>query len=246
MVKYTINNSLKIITILLIITLLFFVHCALGSGKLRNESRTIKLGEAESVTVEINMVAGKLNLSGGAEELLEADLIYSVKALKPKIKYNVIDNHGSLIIKQPDILRIPAEGSKYEWNINLNNNIPLDLYLELDAGKYNLKPGDLNLTNIDFKLGVGEFKIDMTGNWKNSVNAYIEGGVGDLTLYLPSNVGVCVNVNRSLGVINNIGLQNSGNLYINDLYKTSDIKLNIDLNAGIGKIDLITYEEEGS
>lgn len=243
MVKYMINNSLKIIITLSIITLSLFIHCTVEGGKLRNESKTINTGAAESVTVEINMGAGKLNLSGGAEELLEADFIYSVKAWKPKIKYNVMDNHGSLIIKQPDILRIPVEGSKYEWNINLNKDIPMDLYLELDAGKYNLKLGDLNLTNIDIKLGVGEFKIDMNGNWKNNINAYIEGGVGDLTLYLPSNVGVCVNVNRGLGAINSVGLKNNGYLYINDLYETSDIKLNIDLNANIGNVDLIVNKE---
>jgi hypothetical protein len=244
MAKYMINNSLRIIDILSVITLLLFIHCSVEGSKIRNESRTIKPDGAESVTVEINMGAGKLNLSGGAEELLEADFIYSLKAWKPKIKYNVIDNRGSLIIKQPDILRIPAEGPKYEWNINLNNNIPMDLYLELDAGKYDLKMGDLNLTNIDIKLGVGEFKIDMVGNWKSSVNTHIEGGVGDLTFNLPSNIGVCVKVNRGLGAVNNIGLKNNGDLYINDLYETSDIKLNISLNAGIGKIDLILHKEE--
>lgn len=60
MVKYMINNSLKIITILLIIKLLFFVHCVLRGGKLRNESRTIKLGEAESVA-RISKINLKVN-----------------------------------------------------------------------------------------------------------------------------------------------------------------------------------------
>lgn len=60
MVKYMINNSLKIITILLIIILLFFVHCAVRGGKLRNESRTIKLGEAESVA-RISKINLKVN-----------------------------------------------------------------------------------------------------------------------------------------------------------------------------------------
>ena len=57
-------------------------------GPLRSESQSVELGDAGSVRVEINFGAGDLQLTGGAEELLEADFTYNVARLKPEVKYS--------------------------------------------------------------------------------------------------------------------------------------------------------------
>jgi hypothetical protein len=47
-------------------------------GRLQTGSRTVELGGATVVRVEVEMGAGELDVSGGAGELLEADFAYNV------------------------------------------------------------------------------------------------------------------------------------------------------------------------
>jgi hypothetical protein len=56
-------------------------------GDLRTESQSVKLGDAKPVRVEINMGAGDLGVTGGAEKLLEADFTHNVARLKPEVEY---------------------------------------------------------------------------------------------------------------------------------------------------------------
>src|SRR4030042_1702609 len=53
-------------------------------GAMRNESKSVELGNAQSVNVEVNLGAGDLQLSGGAEKLLEAEFNYNVAKIKPE------------------------------------------------------------------------------------------------------------------------------------------------------------------
>ena len=228
----------KVVVSYSIMLILLLTNCCVVGGKLRTESETVELDGAESVSVEINMGAGKLNISGGADELLNANFLYRVRAWKPKINYNVSDNKGVLIIEQPGVVRIPVQGYRYEWDLRFNDDVPMDLSVILGAGENNLKLGSLNLTSLDIEIGVGELKVDLTGEWKNDLDANIEGGVGRMTLMLPSNVGVRVDVDRGLGTINAVGLKKDGDFYVNDAYEISLVTLNIELDVGIGEINL--------
>jgi len=228
----------KVVVSYSIILILLLTNCCVVGGKLRTESETVELDGAESVSVEINMGAGKLNISGGADELLNANFLYRVRAWKPKINYNVSDNKGVLIIEQPGVVRIPVQGYQYEWDLRFNDDVPMDLSVILGAGVNNLKLGSLNLTSLNIEMRVGELKVDLTGEWKKDLDANIEGGVGRMTLMLPSNVGVRVDVDRGLGTINAVGLKKDGDFYVNDAYEISLVTLNIELDVGIGEINL--------
>lgn len=228
----------KVVVPYSIMLILLSTNCCVVGGKLRTESETVELDGAESVSVEINMGAGKLNISGGADKLLNANFLYRVRAWKPKINYNVSDNKGALIIEQPGVVRIPVQGYRYEWDLRFNDDVPMDLSVILGAGKNNLKLGSLNLTSLDIEMGVGELKVDLTGEWKNDLDANIEGGVGRMTLMLPSAVGVRVDVDKGIGTINAVGLKKDGDFYVNDAYETSLVTLSFELDAGIGEINL--------
>jgi hypothetical protein len=55
---------------------------------------------------------------------------------------------------------------------------------------------------------------------------------------LPSKVGVRVEVKGRLGKINAEGLQREGEAYINDAYGDSDVTLDVDIQGGVGRINL--------
>ncbi|MBI1983388.1 MAG: hypothetical protein HYS61_04230, partial [Acidobacteria bacterium] len=60
--------------------------CNVGNlpvGELQTESKSVELGDAKSVRVEIKMGAGELKVAGGARQLLDADFAYNVARWQP-------------------------------------------------------------------------------------------------------------------------------------------------------------------
>ena len=80
--------------------------------------------------------------------------------------------------------------------------------------------------------------MDLTGDYAQSFDASIEGGVGEATVLLPSEVGVKAKAEGGLGTINAEGLQKVGDSYVNDAYGESDVNLSVDVKGGVGEINL--------
>src|SRR6266480_4783372 len=124
--------------------------CAGGKvGELRMESESVELGGAQSARVELKIGVGELRVSGGAKKLLEADFLYNVASWKPEVKYEVAGRQGRLSIKQPQEGVGPMGNTRNEWNLTLNNQVPMDLRIEAGVGKSNFELGDLSLTRLD-------------------------------------------------------------------------------------------------
>ena len=68
--------------------------------------------------------------------------------------------------------------------------------------------------------------------------ASIEGGVGEATVLVPSEVGVRVSAEGGLDKINAEGFWREGNSYVNDAYGESDDTLDVDVRGGVGQINL--------
>ena len=216
----------------------FLSGCIGGKvGDLRMESESVELGGAESAHVELEIGVGELRVSGGAKKLLEADFLYNVASWRPEVRYEVDGRQGRLSIKQPH-----KEGSlgntRNEWNLALNNQIPMDLKIEAVVGKSNFDLGDLSLTRLDVQTGVGEATLDLIGDWKRNLDASIKGVIGQLTLRLPGRVGVHVEAQKGIGSIQVSGLKKEGDAYVNEAFQNSKVKLNFQIQAGIGEIRL--------
>ena len=96
----------------------------------------------------------------------------------------------------------------------------------------------LALTGLNLEMGAGNLRVDLTGDYGQDINANIQGGVGEATVQLPSEVGVRVRAEGGLGKINAEGLRREGDSYVNDAYGESDTTLNVDVQGGVGQINL--------
>ena len=90
-----------------------------------------------------------------------------------------------------------------------------------------------------------EVELDLVGQWDHDLDASIKGGVGEITVHLPSNVGVRVDASKGIGSIKAHGFMKEGGDYVNEAYGKSGVTLSIDINAGIGEIRLKTEEVSG-
>src|SRR5215213_8781898 len=208
-------------------------------GKMQEESKSVAPKNAQSVRAQLKMGAGELNVTGGADQLMEADFSYNVSEWKPKFSYDVSGKEGEHVVKQGS-----AEGGKLsggarnEWDIGLNDEVPTDLAVQLGAGESDLDLDSLSLTGLDLQMGAGKTTVDLTGDYAQDFDASIEGGVGEATVLLPSEVGVKANAEGGLGKINAKGLKRVGDSYVNDAYGESDVNLKVDVKGGVGEINL--------
>src|SRR5918995_4443382 len=69
-------------------------------GKMQHESKSVDPKDAQSVRAQLKMGAGELNLTGGADQLMEGDFSYNVADWKPKVSYDVSGDKGELMVRQ--------------------------------------------------------------------------------------------------------------------------------------------------
>jgi len=209
------------------------------TGELRTESQIVELDGAEYAQVDLKMGAGGLTLSGGADALAQADFTYNVPDWEPIIDYAVVSGeHGELRIEQPELGNLGLESYRYEWDVRLNNEVPMELDVALGAGESELDVSTLNLTRLDLNAGVGVVEIDLRGDRQQDLDVTIRGGVGEATLLLPDDVGVEATVSGGLGELDVTGLTRSGDVYVNDAYGESEATINLDVEGGIGGVTL--------
>ena len=208
-------------------------------GKMQHESKSVDPKDAQSVRAQLKMGAGELNLTGGADQLMEADFSYNVADWKPEVSYNVSGEKGELVVKQGG-----SEGSnltgeaRNEWDIRLNDELPTDLVVQMGAGESDLDLDSLALTGLKLQMGAGKTTVDLTGDYAQGFDARIQGGVGEAKIMLPSGVGVKAKAQGGIGKINAEGLKRVGDSYVNDAYGESDVNLNVDVQGGVGEINL--------
>ena len=235
--RLKILERLRLVTTLLLMALCCACFQA-KVGDLKMESKSVELGRAETVSVELKIGVGELRVSGGAKKLLEADFLYNVPPWKPEVKYEVQGSQGLLSIKQPNFGSNAIGNTRNEWNLSLNDAVPMDLKIECGVGKSNFELGGLMLTGLDVQTGVGETTLDLIGDWKRDLRATVKGGIGELTLRVPDKIGVRVQAEKAIGSIHSTGLRKEDNAYVNDAFGKSKVTLDFHIQAGIGEIRL--------
>ena len=208
-------------------------------GEMHSESKLVDPQNAQTVRAQLKMGAGELNVTGGADWLMEGEFSYNVSEWKPKVDYDVRDKKGELLVKQGSGVDARLDGNvRNEWDISFNEEVPTDLVVKMGAGESDLDLDSLSLTGLDLKMGAGKSTVDLTGDYAQGFDAIIEGGVGEATVLLPSDVGVKAKAEGGLGKINAEGLKRMGDSYVNAAYGESDVTLSIEVKGRLGEINL--------
>jgi len=98
--------------------------------------------------------------------------------------------------------------------------------------------GNAGPEQVKVQGGVGDIVLDFTGDWPRSADVQVTTGVGSVTLQLPDDVGVQVEVD-GLSSVDVSGLRRSGDAYVNDAFGETEIELRIQLTTGLGSVHLI-------
>jgi hypothetical protein len=210
------------------------------AGPTQHDFRSIELDKSELVRVDLNMGAGNLRVDGGTQKLMRADFTYNVPSWKPYVRYTGGGSHGTLSIEQPSHHQAHMGHTKYEWDVRLNREVPLDVRVHFGAGDAELSLGGLTLRSVEVDMGVGKLNMDLRGNPKRNYEVRIRGGVGEATVRLPGGVGVDAEAEGGIGSISAPGMRRDGRRYVNDNYDRAKVRIHLDIRGGVGSIRLIS------
>lgn len=209
-------------------------------SELKSETQSVKMESANRSRVQLDFPAGELKVEGGASSLMDASFRYNLSDWQPEVKYSENGAQGDLLISQQGKDKLPVGGGLInEWTIQLANDIPIDLSVRTGAGNAELNLGDLDLTGLNIETGAGVTTVNLDGSWSHDLAVSIMGGVGELTVNLPAEMGVHVEMETALVNVSTNGLTKDENSYVNQAFGTAPYTLTLELQAGFGSVVLV-------
>jgi hypothetical protein len=207
-----------------------------GNGPLVTETRTVALDNATQARVEIYKGVGNLTVSSGATDLLSGTYTFNNSKWRPEVNYSVNGTTGNLTVRQPSG---PFFGSShYDWNLRFKSGTPLDFRFELGVGNTNLNLAGLTLSGLNIQAGVGNTDLNLAGVTTTNLTGNINGGVGNITIRVPQDIGVQIVITQGLGQVHVNGLRANGNTYTNDAFGNTANTIRLNVSSGVGEITI--------
>lgn len=252
MISWRLGSAFAALAILILALIAGSVHLAydyvqarmFDIGELQTETKRVALEGARLVYAELAIGVGELTLTGGTDELMEAEFQHYTPPLYSTTAYTVTGEQGTLTFMHasPDVVprfeRLPEFRSKS--HVKLNDDIPLSLTLALGVSNAHLQFAGLNLYQLNLAPALGNSEIDLRGAWPHSFAVLIEGGFGETMVHLPSETGVQVLVEEAEEANKIImeGLTQVGDYYVNDAWGKTLATLEVTVEADEGVIRL--------
>jgi hypothetical protein len=137
-----------------------------------------------------------------------------------------------------DFMNFPFFGShtQLDWDVALNNEIPISLKLNLGANKSELDLHDLKISNLDLDTGASDTKIILPSQGR--FRADFDLGAASLEVTVPQ--GLAARIHASLGAadfkIDQSRFPRNGSYYQSPDYDTSTNAVDMTIDAGAASI----------
>ena len=224
------------LALLIVISCPAWANITTSVSEMRHETESLDYINDDPITTKIIKKQGRLNITSGTDDLLTVKLHYNVSDWKPEIAY--IAGKKEAIVEQTSSTFTITGDAVSDWDVDLNNKIVDNLLLKLGAGDCKADLRNMNLKNLKVTMGTGSLELNLDSNLKNDFNALIKGKIGEITIYLPDQVGVKVVAHKGIGTVYSKKLKKEKKFNINNLYEETDNEINIKVTNWIGKIDL--------
>jgi hypothetical protein len=118
--------------------------------------------------------------------------------------------------------------------------------VRIEAGAARLQArqlGNLNAAALSVSGGVGDILLDFSGAWQRDMTATIDVGLGALTLQFPRGLGVRISRSGALSGFDGQELVRRGNVYYTEGFDAAERKLEITLNAAVGRVRVVWTDD---
>jgi len=214
-----------------------WMHVSDNPGHRGHSTEVVDRKDAKAVHLTVHMPSGELKIEGGSEHLMEGDFYQGSSWSAPSVEYSVDKGIGTLEINQQSSNQLMGN-SDNSWRLKLSDEVPMELKVDVGAGRGDLNFSKIDLTRLEINIGAGQAVVDLTGERGKDLRAEIHGGVGEAVVKLPKNVGVVATVHGGLGSIDTPGLKEDNGQYVNLAYGKSPNTIHLTVEGGIGHIRL--------
>lgn len=127
----------------------------------------------------------------------------------------------------------------YYLDLNIDDSIPWDFNIDCGAIYATLDLTNVSMKNFNLDMGAGKLELSLA-NFPSTSNININCGVSDITLNIPKDAGIKINLQGALNSTNfdSIELNKNGNEYLSSNYNKSQTKYNINIEMGLGKFEI--------
>lgn len=167
-------------------------------------------------------------------------------ALSPEIPLSLVLELGAV---QADVdlgglalRRVTYRTGASETQLRFSQPNPVaceELEMEAGAAAFHVQEiANANCARVSFNGGLGDVSLDFGGSWRRSLTGDVNVGIGSLSLRLPRDVGVSVQLNRFLASFDAAGFEKRGNTYYSANFNSARYRLTLSVNASIGGIEV--------
>jgi hypothetical protein len=208
-----------------------------------SDAVNIPLEGAERARIRLHYGAGRLNVSGAAPAGQLVDGTFGAGA-----DYDVrrdgttldVDVRGlrDMWFRMFDPRNWTERG--LDWDFAFSSEIPLDLSVESGAGETRLDLSELRVTYLNLQTGMGATKVTLPAK-AGQTRAKVRSGMGEVKIYVPEGVAARIRATGGLAEVsvNDGRFPRSGNVYQSPDYDTSEHKVDIDAEAGMGALKIM-------
>jgi uncharacterized membrane protein len=207
--------------------------------------QTIAIGRdgAAALDLQVRVGAGELNLGSGTDSQALVNMTSGSMGCVGPLTYSssmdgatkrvwIRNRHCSWWSAHD----WPADEPVYTREIRVSREVPVALDLKNNAGRILLALGDLNISSLAIKNGVGETRIDLAGYHGGSFDAVIKNGVGSLVMRMPKDYNLRLELHRGIGDTNVRGFMVNGDVYTNSAARPDAPRITIRIKQGVGSI----------
>lgn len=198
------------------------------------------LGGAVRGELHFSHAAGELHVTGGADP---NDLFSGTFGGGIDVRTNRSSDTLSVDLRTPSdsIPFPPAYGrGDFDWNVALNNSVPLSLHFEGGASRGLLDLRDLQVKDLRVETGASSTEIFLPAR-AGSTRARIRSGAAAVTLRIPEGVAARIHASGGLASINvDSGRfpQVGGSEYRSPDFDLAANRLDLDVETGVGSVSI--------
>jgi hypothetical protein len=201
------------------------------------QSLSIPLESACSARIKLDHGAGRLNIQGGAA---------STELLNGSFGSDV-DNKTHFEADQLQVkLRNSPQfwgwnpGDSMDWDLRLNDTIPLSLKIDSGASASTLDLTNLKVVDLDIDTGASSTEVSLPANAGNT-RVDIDSGAASLNLHVPAGVAARIRVKTGIASVNidsNRFPKLDGGLYESADYASAANRADITIDTGVGSVEI--------
>jgi hypothetical protein len=125
-----------------------------------------------------------------------------------------------------------------------NPEVAERILIEAGAAEFEvLKLGNANFERFSFDGGVGSFELDFSGEYSRRCQARVSIGLGKARIFIPRDLPVRIDAEDNF--LSSVDFKSRGRYKIDDDYfesddyRESDIGLELEIEVGLGSVDVI-------